>query len=86
MVISQDEGYSGQVPVKCQAMFRHQVAFPQSLSAGCPAGPRLVHLGCIDESPGIEEAETMLMAVAEASRIGEPVCMMILILKEQRYW
>lgn len=27
----------------------------------------------------------MLMAVAKASFIGEPVCMMILILKEQRY-
>lgn len=27
MGIGQDEGYSGQVPAKGQAMFRHQVAF-----------------------------------------------------------
>lgn len=69
----------------CQAMLRH-LATPRSPHTGLPTLPTPAHLGGINESPGIEQAEPMLVAVAEARLVGDPLCTAILVLRGQRSW
>lgn len=61
-------------------MFQACGPLPRSLHTGPPALPTPVHLGCINESPGTEQAKSMLVAVAEACLIGGPIRMVVLIL------
>lgn len=42
-----------------------------------------IHLGRVHESPSIEQAEPVLVAVAEAGLVGDPVRAAILILRGQ---
>lgn len=48
-----------------------------------PALPTPGHLGGVDQSPSIEQAEAVLVAVAEAHFIGEPISVAVFILKGQ---
>lgn len=59
---------------------------PRSRHPGPPAPSTPGHLGCVDEPPRIEQAESVLVAVAEACLVGDPVCVAILILWGQRSW
>lgn len=45
-----------------------------------------IHLGGVHESPSIEQAESMLVAVAEAGLIGDPVRAVVLVLTAQGSW
>lgn len=42
-----------------------------------------IHLGGVHESPSIEQAESVLVAVAEAGLVGDPFCMAVLVLTAQ---
>lgn len=69
-----------------QATFGAFSPDPWSLHTGHPALPTPVHLGCIHEPPSIEQAETVLVAMAEACLVGDPLRTAILVLKGQRSW
>ena len=45
-----------------------------------------IHLGGVHESPSIEQAESVLVAVAEASLVGDPVRAVVLVLTAQGSW
>lgn len=55
-----------------------------NIAGGC--SPTYVHvcmyLGSIDESPCIEQAEAVLVAVVETSSIHPPVCTVVTLLKQ----
>lgn len=42
-----------------------------------------IHLGCVHKSPSIEQAESVLVAVAKAGLVGDPIRAAILILRGQ---
>lgn len=45
-----------------------------------------MYLGCIDESPCIEQTKAVLVAVIETGSVHPPVCSVVTLLKEiQRY-
>lgn len=45
-----------------------------------------IHLGGVHESPSIEQAKSVLVAVAEAGLVGDPVRVAVLVLIAQGSW
>lgn len=50
----------------------------------CGGAGAVNYLGSIDQPPGVEQAEAVLVAVTEASLVGVPDGMMIFVLQDNR--